>query len=116
MGGDDGLGAGLGEVMEQGDQAEAGGEGQRGVGFVHEVEARLIHPGAQYLQEALSMTELMEPLRVPAGVVFQVAVERVHGVRAQEIGPAGADGSALYDQVRAQSWLAVPGPEELRHG
>src|ERR1035441_5950567 len=70
MGGDDGLGTGMGEVMEQGDQAEAGGVRQRGVGFVHEVETRLVHPGAQYLQEALSMAELMEPLSVPAGVVL----------------------------------------------
>src|SRR6266545_1774667 len=51
-----------------------------------------------------------------AGVVFQVGAEAVHGVRAQEIGPAGPGGPALNDQLRAQSGLAVPGPEELGHG
>src|SRR5262249_53093978 len=48
MGGDDRLGACLGEVMEEGDQPQAGSERQWSVGFVHEIEAWLVHPGAQY--------------------------------------------------------------------
>src|SRR2546430_10119838 len=66
MGGDDGLGPGLHKVMEQSHQPKGGGERQRGVGLVHEVEARLVHPGEQYLQEALPMAELMEPTASPS--------------------------------------------------
>src|SRR5215470_6412100 len=117
MGGDDGLRPGPHEVMEQRHQPEGGGERQRSVGLVHEVEARLVHAGEQYLEEALPVAQLVEPLLLAlAGVLFQVGIEAVHGVRAQEIGPVGPDGPALDDQLRAQSRLAVTGAEEPRLG
>jgi hypothetical protein len=40
MGRDDRLGAGSGQIVKQRSKPKAGGERQRGVGFVHEVEAR----------------------------------------------------------------------------
>jgi hypothetical protein len=99
--------------MQQGSQPEAGGERERRVGFVHQVEARLVHPGAQDLQEALAVAELVEVLRLPPRVVLQVGVQAVHGVGAQEVGPARPDRAALHDQARASRWLAGPDPEQL---
>ncbi len=112
VGGHDGLGARLGQVVQQRDQPEARGERQRGVGLVHEVEARLADPGAQDLQEALAVAELVEPLGTPAGVVLQVGVQAVHGVGAQEVRPARPEQPALDFQVPADAGLAVPGPEQ----
>src|ERR1022692_2252351 len=112
MGGDDGLGAGLGEVMEQGDQAEAGGEGERGVGFVHEVEARLVHPGAQYFQEALSMAELrfaagVAPVSLWSGIVsgetrwVQEVRPAVWALTGDDLGQQLADARRVLETVAA---------------
>ena len=54
----------------------------------------------------------MKPLLVAAGVLFQVAIERVHSVGTQEIGPPGPGYPALRDQVGAQARLVVAGPEK----
>ena len=60
------------------------------------------------------MTERVERLRASPGMVFQVAVQAVHGVRAQEVGPwrGRQPDSALDQQVVALPRLAVPQPEQ----
>jgi hypothetical protein len=85
-----------------------------GVGFVHKVKARLVHPGPQDLQETLTVAQLVKAFRAPAGIVFQIAVEAVHSVGPQEIRPAGPDRAALGNQARAQPRPAVADPEQLR--
>ena len=55
------------EVVQQGGQPERRREGQRRVRLVHQVEALVVHPGAQDLQEPFAVAQLVQPLRPPAG-------------------------------------------------
>jgi hypothetical protein len=103
MGGDDRLGPCLHKVMKQYHQAKGGGKRQWRVGLVHEVEPRVRSISRK---PSPWLSSWNRSWRWP-GLFFQVGVETVHGVRAQEISPVGPDGPALDNQLSAQSGLAV---------
>ena len=119
VGGHDHLGLLGREVVQQRDQAEAGDERQRRVRLVHQVEAALVGPGPQDLEEPLAVAELVQPLGpAAAGMLFQERVERVHGVGPQEVRPRRPPASprSTNSRIPASGSLALTlgGRDEAR--
>jgi hypothetical protein len=111
VGRDHDLRAPLRQVVQQRHQAEAGDERKRRVRLVHQVEAALVDPRPQDLEEPLPVAQLVEPLGPAPAVLLQVGVQRVHGVGAQEVGPRGPPAhSPLNRQHLPGTRLGLPHP------
>ena len=107
-----------GQVVQQPGQPERRDERQRRVRLVHQVEALLVHPGTQDLQDPLPVAQLVERVGRLARVLLQVGVELVHRVGAQEVRPAWPDPRTTVSSPPTPG----PGgklealPQHLRHG
>ena len=63
----DHLGPDRGQVVQHPGQPERRDEGQRRVRLIHQVEALLVHPGTQDLQDPLPVAQLVERVGRLAG-------------------------------------------------
>ena len=82
--------------VERGDQAQGGGERQRGLRLVEAVEAGAVEAVGEHREERLAMAHLVEgrlvgtprARRVVGQALLEVGVPAVHGLGAQEEAPA----------------------------